>query len=342
MARTLPQVRELATAERAVPERARPQLGGRCLSCAKELGPRSIAVREMNLGLGDLFHYGFCDGCGGLTLLDPPSDLVRYYPPTGYYSLRTPGLVTLADRGFRARVSFNGGPRLARWLARYELLDTALAAVGRLALPTNASILDVGAGSGRLVGELQRLGYDSVVGIEPFLPDDARAAPSVIRGDLSRLPRDARFDLIMFHHTLEHVPDPAAALDAARGLLRERGTVLLRLPLVGPAFEKYGVFWYGIDAPRHSFVPTWGGLKDLLGRTRFVVVDSYFDSTSAQFLVSEEFERGGNARARHRLGPVALLRERLSAKVRSAANQAALANARRTGDQIVVYTRVTE
>jgi SAM-dependent methyltransferase len=295
----------------------------------------------MNLGYGDEFHYGECATCGSLTLLDPPRDLQRYYPATGYYSLRTPWLVTAADRGFRARVSHGGSPWLRARLANWELLDTALSAVGRLSLSKSAAILDVGSGRGRLVDELERLGYRSVVGIEPFVPEDAPASPLVRRGTLTQLGGEERFDLVMFHHSLEHIAAPAVALELVRTLLSDHGTLLVRLPLVGPAFDRYGACWYGIDAPRHSFVPTVSGLHALLARCGFRVQQSYFDSTSAQFLVSEEFERGGCARAGHDVGPVALLRRRVSPIVRAAVEAASRANANRTGDQIIIYGKVS-
>lgn len=312
-----------------------------CLACGGDGLGRVLGVREMNLGLGDTFHYGVCTACRSLTLIDPPADLRPYYPPSDYYSLRSRWPVAVADRAFRSRISFGGHPRAIRWLARFELDDTALGSLGRLRLSPHTAILDVGAGSGRLVDNLVRLGFRATVGVDPFLPPGTGATGRLRRGGLGAVGDDERFDLIMFHHSLEHTSDPSKELRRAAQLLSESGSLLLRLPLAAAALERYGACWYGIDAPRHSFVPTPEGLDRLLQRTGFRALESYRDSTSAQFTVSADFQAGGSARRRHAVAPVVLVRDRLSRAARDAVRAAALANANGTGDQIVLYARLS-
>jgi SAM-dependent methyltransferase len=310
-----------------------------CRACAVRRMRRRFKVLEMNLGLGDPFEYAECSTCGSLTLLDPPVDIRRYYPPGAYYSLRRRWLVDAADRTFRSRISFGRFPRCQGWLERQELTDTALSAVGRLDLPRDAAILDVGAGTGRLVRILGRLGYVHVLGVEPLLDELAPPDPQLRRGGIESARAGERFDLVMFHHSLEHIPDPLAALQRSRAHLSERGSVLIRLPLVTVPFHRFGVAWYGIDAPRHSFVPTEDGLTRLLQRAGFVPYRRYYDSTSAQFTVSERFRQGWNAVAQHAVHPSRLVLDRLSSETRAAMREAAAANRSGTGDQIVVYAR---
>src|SRR5262249_14029948 len=121
-----------------------------------------------------------------------------------------------------------------------------------------ARVLDVGCGSGRLLAEFARRGFTDLTGVEPFLPGDSQPAPGVrlLARSLDEL--DERdFDLVMFHHSLEHLPDQIAALRRAALLLRPGGVCLVRTPLAScEARRLYGPDWVEWDAPRHLFVHT--------------------------------------------------------------------------------------
>ncbi|MEM8930890.1 MAG: methyltransferase domain-containing protein [Acidobacteriota bacterium] len=60
--------------------------------------------------------------------------------------------------------------------------------------------------------------------------------------DLTRLPfSDARFDLVVASHVLEHIVDDRRAIDEIRRVLRPGGTAILVVPLVADRTQDFGV-----------------------------------------------------------------------------------------------------
>ena len=112
-----------------------------------------------------------------------------------------------------------------------------------------------------------------------------------MRGELADL--DERFDFVMLHHSLEHIPDPLGALGEVRRLLRRGGAVLVRVPLAGTwGAQHYGVNWIGLDPPRHLFVPSRTGMSELARRAGFFIARFWCDSSEWTLLASETCARG--------------------------------------------------
>ena len=96
-----------------------------------------------------------------------------------------------------------------------------------------------------------------------------------------------KFDVVMFHHSLEHVADPKGTLQTAPRLLAPRGKCLVRLPVVAYAWEKYGTNWVELDPPRHMWVPTQIAMRVLAESAGLKVERVEYDSTEFQFWGSE-------------------------------------------------------
>jgi len=130
--------------------------------------------------------------------------------------------------------------------------DSAIPWVGRLRAekfsssirPTDV-VLEYGVGLGWNLGELQcgrKIGFD----VADFLESSARALGIEYIADTKTI-ADGTVDVVLCHHTLEHVPDPPAVLREIRRLLAPAGKLLLFVPLEREA--KYNQFIP--DEPNH-------------------------------------------------------------------------------------------
>jgi SAM-dependent methyltransferase len=114
--------------------------------------------------------------------------------------------------------------------------------------------LDLGGGRGELATALRSRGYHYVN------VDIAASGPGAVIGDAVRLPfRDGAFDLIVSSDTLEHFPEPAAALAEARRVLASEGALVVRVPFLHP--------FHGDDLYRYTPL----GLGYLLENAGFAV-----------------------------------------------------------------------
>lgn len=149
-------------------------------------------------------------------------------------------------------------------------------------------ILDVGAGSGQLLKTLRLFGFSNLTGIDPFAKQELRTKQlRLLRMDLSEV--KGTFDLIMFHHTLEHVPDPGDALVKASNLLAPDGRILIRIPIASFAWERYGKDWFQLDPPRHLYTFTERSFRILADKSGLNVDKVIYDSEAAQFYASEQY-----------------------------------------------------
>jgi len=264
-----------------------------CGICGKKT-VRACKSREMMLGLRTEFIYLRCIGCGCLWLADPPADYAPYYP-NQYYSF-APTSRAFSERlksFFRTKrdMSYFGRSVFGAYLARY-FEECALRSVSALALGRNERILDVGCGNGRLLHTMAAVGFTELTGIDRFVEDGAEGRHGVrlLKCSLDDM-KDGEYDLIMFHHSLEHVEDPKATLRAADRLLAKHGICLIRLPLIASAWWTYGPDWVQLDAPRHSWIPTVKGMQILAESAGLTISRLEYDSTAFQFWGSELYIR---------------------------------------------------
>jgi SAM-dependent methyltransferase len=311
-----------------------------CRICGHTGGAQVFVVREMMFGLREEFHYFQCPSCRCLQIRDIPADMSPYYP-ANYYSLNAElaepghGLARAAvflESRFRRHVS----NRVFGRSRRTRIFDW----MRRTQTGYRSSILDVGCGRAKLLHELCRFGFRDLTGADPFVAGELRYANGIVvhKCELAQLER--RFDLIMMHHTLEHVADQQATLSAAFERLRAGRFLLLRVPLVDcEAWRQYGVSWFAIDAPRHFYLHTERSIRVLADKTGFEVVSTEYDSGAHQFWGSEQYLRDIPHRspASHEENPKGSLFTR---KQIAQFEQRSLAlNAKRQGDAACFYLR---
>jgi SAM-dependent methyltransferase len=149
-----------------------------------------------------------------------------------------------------------------------------------------ARILDVGCGGGKLVNILRRLGYDAH-GIDPFV----KVETAFVRRAYLQDTTAKEWDLIMFHHSLEHMSHHVDVLRVAREKLAPAGTCLVRIPVANWAWKNYGENWVQLDAPRHFIIHTPQSFRLTFEAAGFRASHITFDSGPFQFYASESYGR---------------------------------------------------
>lgn len=218
--------------------------------------------------------------------------------------------------------------------------NPTLRSLSLIPLSKDLTILDVGCGAGVLLDFLRELGFKNLLGIDPYNQEDIQY-PNGLR-ILKRTIHEIgdKWDLIMFHHSFEHVPDPLETLQRVSGLLKPGGLCLIRIPTVSSyAWKHYGVKWVQLDAPRHFFLHSLESIKILAGKSGLELSSLAYDSTSFQFWGSEEYLRD----IPHRDGRSYNMNPRQSIfskkEIAAFAKRAGELNAASQGDQAAFYLR---
>jgi SAM-dependent methyltransferase len=248
-----------------------------CRICGGELG-EPIALREMMFGSGERFDYAQCDACKCLQIIEIPDDISRHYPAT-YYSFGAGGTGRLAKlkTALRARLAIDGPALFFTGLDWWE--KGSLKAVRDSKVGRSASILDLGCGDGELIRSLRAAGFENVLGADPFIEEDI-LLPNGVRV-LKRRDNEMEgsFDLVMAHHSVEHMPDQLKAAQNLFRLTAPGGKCVVRIPTVDSwAWKKYGVNWVQLDAPRHLYLHSRNSIERLLEAAGFKMVRTVDDS----------------------------------------------------------------
>jgi 2-polyprenyl-3-methyl-5-hydroxy-6-metoxy-1,4-benzoquinol methylase len=219
-----------------------------CPACGGPLAVwRAVPASDPALD-GSWFALARCARCGSaVTLGDVPAGLHE----AGAYRPGDPRLYALAR------------PLLGRFDRQRLELVRALAA-------PPARLLDAGAGRGRFVAAARHAGYDAL-GIEPAVRGPA--PPQVERVGIEDAGIEpGSVDVVTLWHVLEHLDQPAAALDRIASWLRPGGGLVVGVPNLASLQSRIGgERWYHLDVPRHRVHFTPDGLHALLRSRGFTV-----------------------------------------------------------------------
>jgi SAM-dependent methyltransferase len=264
---------------------------GACRICGNARDNRLHHAREMMFGTREPFDYVECSACGCVQIVEIPADLSRFYAayPPHAASLSGPGSLAGLVRRIRSSLLYGRRGRRTRLPLPIPGYDAWLGPAG---VGLDSAILDVGAGVGLLLRKLRSDGFRNLTGIDPFLPEELDVPGlRLLRCELPAL--RGSFDLVMFHHSLEHLPGQAAALREAARVLAPGGTVLVRIPVAdGWAWKHYGTDWVQLDAPRHLYLHTRRSLARVAADAGLRVDGVVDDSGQLQLWGSELYRRG--------------------------------------------------
>lgn len=264
-----------------------------CRICGNSQEKQSLIVPELMYGLLEKFQYYECPNCECLQIAEFPKDMSIYYGDN-YFSPKN------------THSSFNLKRSTERWMLRTNKIlkkpvinkfwFTAFepAYISELlkdkSLSNKSKILEVGSGRGSLLISLFNVGFKNLTAVEPYSITKLDDRIKVLKGTLTDLKIDEKYDLIIFNHSLEHIPNQLETLKKAASLLTKNGRCLIRIPIKTKyIWHRYGIFWVQLDAPRHFYLHTLRSFRILTERSGFRIVKGFFDSNEFQFWGSEQY-----------------------------------------------------
>lgn len=265
----------------------------KCRICGNDKDNQVYEAQEMMFGYRDLFRYFQCLKCYCLQIESFPSNISNYYPDN-YYSYQLISKVGKAKKfliGLRNNYAvFNRGFIGKLLYAKYPYPLLRIFSI--LPLNKSTNILDVGCGSGALLYDLRDLGFKNLLGVDPFIAKDIEYENglTIIKQTVHEVEGECEWDLVMFHHSFEHVSDPICNLQSVARLLKPKGYCIVRIPTVSSyAWEHYGTKWVQLDAPRHFYLHSVKSMQILADNTGLELYKVVYDSTSFQFYGSEQY-----------------------------------------------------
>lgn len=272
----------------------------RCLVCGESTELLYRAARDCHFGTAHRADYVVCSDRRCRTVAQHPrpdaATVASFYE--GYYTRATlPWLKRLEKTaGGKLQAMLHRGRRAPNRCS--PMTETTLAR-GNVALDLagivpggrSPSVLDVGCGNGESLLMLRAFGYTRACGVER--DEQARAAARALGlevrdGTAEGLPfENAQFDVVFLRHVIEHVLDPARAIAEALRVLVPGGLLSLLTPNAAARnHERFGVYWRGLESPRHLQLFTPGSLATLCARAGASVLRLGTNDRSARHIAS--------------------------------------------------------
>lgn len=261
-----------------------------CKICGNKEGNIQHYAKELLYGTNEIFHYIECNHCGCVQISELPSDIKKHYP-TNYHgnafkesnnpiekylrNLRTK--YALYKKGFLGKVLYNKFPQ------------EAIYSLNSVNPQQDWKILDVGCGGGALLYFLREVGFKNLLGVDPYIDQSIayRNGLEILKKSFYEI--NDTWDLIMFHHSFEHIYEQRETLRKVRELLAEKGMCIIRVPTVSSfAWKHYGLNWVQFDAPRHFFLHSVESFTLLANQEKLKIKEVIYDSSDLQFWGSEQ------------------------------------------------------
>ena len=263
-----------------------------CRVCRCQNASKIFDAKDYFLGTEKQYPYSKCSSCGSLSIINIPSEISELYK--NYYSFSDPKKISNLKYLFYKYIIKKKGllsKPILRLLNKQE--DLPMKSLNKINIKSTSSILDVGCGSGSLLQLLSQMGFRHCVGVDPFLNKNYIYHNGVTLKKQDFYSINDKFDLIMFHHVLEHFPDPEKALLHASNLLSDDGICIVRLPDIDSyASLRYKENWFGIHAPFHFALPSRKGMASMIKKANLEIVNFVGEQLVEFFCYSMGHELG--------------------------------------------------
>ncbi len=264
-----------------------------CKICGNKEANQFYNVREMQFGTRDKFIYCQCSSCGCLQLTNPPTDLSIYYPDK-YFSFQLPKEKYIKKKlnVYRDRYSFGIPSFIGKILFSKYGSPTYINWLNEMNVTLSSLILDVGSGNGKLLYRMGNTGFSNLTGIDAFIEKDIIYANGVKIFKKNLFEINEKYDLIMLHHSLEHMEDQHAVFKKLSSMLDHGRFLFIRIPICSSfAWEYYKENWFALEAPRHFYNHSLKSLNYLAEKYGFAVKKIIYDSRSIQLYGSEQYKQ---------------------------------------------------
>lgn len=270
-----------------------------CPICNNDKNNSSYIVKEMQQGLREEFEYIECSKCGCLFIKNVPEDMGKYYDINyGSHVHKVTLKNRITDKIYSLYIANN---KLIKLIQGDNVTITTkfwnnLTSKG--IMTKNSSILDVGCGDGKFLSILKKGGFKDLTGIDLFIDDENKQKGiTILKTSLEDFKPKKKYDVIISNHALEHMDNQLKNLKCFKNLVKKDGIIVIRIPIkTKPVWDKYGVNWFQIDAPRHFFLHTVESFKILCDKSNLVIENMIFDSEDYIFINCEKYLRNISVR----------------------------------------------
>jgi len=264
-----------------------------CKICGNVSGNNFYLVREMQFGTRDEFNYCEWSNCGCLQLVNPPKGLSKYYPKE-YFSFAAikEKYIRRKMHIYRDRYAFGIKSLPGKLLFEKYGVPTYIGWMKNLGVNLNSKLMDVGCGAGKLLCRMGDMGFTELTGIDAFIEKDIHYSNGVNIYKKSLEEITGSFDLIMMHHSLEHMKDQHGIFKKLSELLPSEKFLFIRIPTCSSfAWQTYRENWFALEAPRHFYNHSLKSIRLMADQYGFIIKKIEYDSRSIQLWGSEQYKR---------------------------------------------------